>query len=172
MPLQTETVHFSNEIQRLEQEREDLAEQVADLDDDNPEIERLAQQGQELDSFLQGLRWACEEWDVDSVTLAGLTGGEFGKVEDGLSGAARDNNGPSPGATRVHLVAEGTVEAPYISEEMSDREKISAVSQLPLHFLKWAESRVDTLSTVGEDTGNSFGDLVAEKRADANSTAE
>ncbi|MFC4549379.1 MULTISPECIES: hypothetical protein [Halorussus] len=183
MPLRTETIEFAEEIQRLEDEREELAEQLADLDDDNPVVPELAQRGHEIDTHLKGLRWARDEAHTDTVisnwttpaehvTLAGLTGGEFGAVEDTLvsEAAARGQSSPGDGATRVHLVAKGTVDAPYLPDEDDEKKTVAAVAQLPIPFLKWAEARVDELTSVGEEEGNSFGRLVAEKRAKKTST--
>lgn len=164
MPLQTEEFVFDDEIERLEAERADLADKVAEIDPSNPATERLAQQGQTLDAHLQGVQWACDEWDVDSVTLGGLTGGEFGQVEDQVVADNADGGSPGPGATRVYLVAKGTIEAPYIDDGMSDNERIAAVAQLPATYLKWAKTRVDDLTSVGNGAGKSFGDLVAAKR--------
>jgi hypothetical protein len=176
MPLQKDHIRFDDEIERLEQEREELAEQLAPLDDDNPAAQRLAQRGEDIDVNLKGLRWARDDahksdddsdgvpvWDepVDGVTLAGLTGGEYGQVEDELEG----ETGTGSGATRVYFVAKGTVDAPYVDPSAEYRQQVGAVSQLPIAFLKWAESKINDLSSVGEAEGNSFAALVQEKQA-------
>ena len=165
MPLQEHHYTFAEEISRLESEREDLAEQVADLDAGNPLIEQLSQRGTEIDSHLEGLEWARSEWDVDGVTLAGLTGGEFGHVEDELVADTKKQGGSGPGngATRIYFVAKGTVDAPYYDSEANFSTQIGAVSQLPIQFLKWAESRINDLTSVSEGNSTSFAALVAEK---------
>ena len=185
MPLKQEQIDFDEEIERLEQEREELADQVAALDGGNPVIKDLASQGSDIDVHLQGLRWARDEaatddavavWDedVDGVTLGGLTGGEFGHVEDTVNSdtSKRGVDSVGSGATRVYYVAKGTVNAPYLGDEMDYEREVGAVSQLPLPFLKWAEARIDELTTVGEEEGNSFAALVQAKRAGESSDDE
>jgi len=177
MPLRTETIHFDDEIERLEEEREDLAEKAASVDPDNPAVSLLEQKAQEVDARLQGLRWArdahnsevASAWDinVDAITLAGLTGGEFGQVEDRIgSDAANGDHDPGAGATRVYLVAKGTVEAPYYDGEDDFNKQVGAVSKLPINFLKWAEAKVNELTNVGGNEQTSFAALVAEKRTE------
>lgn len=176
MPLQSETIRFDEELDRLNSEREQLAEQLAGLESGNPAAKQLARDGQQLDTFRDGVRWALDHatsddsvsvWsdDVDSVTLSGLTGGEFGRVEDRLLDAG--GSGPQPGATRVHQVAAGTVEAPYYNESADRSQNVAAASQLPISFLKWAEHRIDDLTSVDSGNGKSFADLVQEKQAAA-----
>lgn len=168
MPLNEERINFDEEIERLEQEREAIAEQAASLDEGNPKRSELVQDGIDIDTYLQGLRWARDEWDVDTITLSGLTGGEFGRVEDAVvSAAAEQGDQPGSGVTRVHLVASGTVDAPYIEDDMSERERLASVSQLPIMFLKWAEHRVDELMTVGGNGSESFSDLLAAKQPES-----
>jgi len=174
MPLRTEHINFDEEVQRLEHEREELAEQVAEADD---APERLVQEGRELDAHLQGVRWARDRaarddavgaWDrdVDGIDLAGLTGGEFGHVEDAVVADALDRGDTrvGDGLTRIYYVAKATRDAPYVDDTMSFEDRIHAVSQLPVPFLKWAKSRVDELTRVGGEEGNSFDDLVAAKQ--------
>jgi len=168
MPLQTTEFVLDEEIDRLEEERAELVEQVADIAPDNPAVEELGKRGQTIDSYLQGLRWAREEWDVDSITLGGLTGGEFGQVEDKVN-AARERNGQrhNSGVTRVYYVAAGTVDAPYIDDDMDEDDRTAAVSQLPITYLRWAEAQIEELTSVGGNGQKSFGELVAEKRRTA-----
>lgn len=168
MPLNTREVDLSAELDRLEDERKEIADQAAEISPDNPAFDGLVGEGQSLDTHIRGLSWALDEWDADTVTLSGLTGGEFGKVEDELADAAakRDRRGGQPGARRVYLVAFGTVDAPFVDDEMSDDERIASAAGLPVAFLKWAESQVNELSTVGNGSGSSsFTQLLAEKRS-------
>lgn len=182
MPLQEEHVRFDEEIQRLEQEREDLAIQLAGLEDDNPVANELAERGQTIDSYLQGLYWARDQaasdenvpvWDadVDGITLAGLTGGEFGQVEDEVVSdtIARGDDRVGEGALRVYYVAKGTVDAPYVDDGMEFEQQVAAVSQLPITFLKWANNKVDDLTTVGGNLETSFGELLAETSSEQDS---
>ena len=172
MPLRTETYTFAEEIERLEQRCQEIAEQAVDLEDGNPRKQELLAEGQQLDAQLAGVRWAqtahedevVPTWsdDVSAITLGGLTGGEFGRIEDDLTTSGAD---VGKGATRVHLAEAGTVDAPYLDSSMGERERISAVAALPLPFLKWAEDRVNHLTGVGEGNGKSFGDMLQDAQA-------
>lgn len=183
MPLQTDQISFDAEINRLEDEREELAEQLARLETGNPAAEQLAEQGQTIDGHLQGLRWARDEaaddenvsvWgeDVDSITLAGLTGGEFGQVEDAVVSdtLASGEDRVGEGSLRVYNVAKGTVEAPYLDDEMNYEQRVGAVSQLPITFLKWAHHRIDDLTSAGGNGDESFASLVTAKQAELDET--
>lgn len=167
MPLDEREVDLQEELERLEDKRVEIADQAADLDPENPAYDTVTSNGQTLDTHIRGLRWAVEEWDADTITLSGLTGGEFGRVEDELADAAasRDRRGGQPGARRIYLVAYGTQQAPHLPDDPTDDERIAAASGLPVAFLKWAESEINDLSTVGNETGRkSFSQLLAEKR--------
>jgi hypothetical protein len=158
---------LDEEAERLESEIDELAKQLAEISPDNPAYDTLLSKGKQLDTQLSGVEWGREEWDVDQITLSGLTGGEFGRVEDELSDAAasRQRRGGQPGARRVYIVAYGTDDAPYIDAGMDDDEKIAAAANLPVAYLKWAEAQINDLSTVGNENGRqSFTQLVAEKR--------
>ena len=175
MPLDEREVVLSDEADRLEAELVELDEQIASLDPDNPAYDRIDGRGRSVDLYLDGLQWALDNWDADSVTIAGLTGGEFGKVEDELAdaAAARQRRGGQPGARRVYLVAFGTVDAPYVGDEMSDDERVSAASGLPLAYQKWAEAQVNELSTVGGNGRGGWRQSATEKRqasADTNTS--
>lgn len=172
MPLQTETITLADELDRLHDEREALAADVADLDAENPAYDRLVSGGRTLDNHIAGVEWALDEWDVETVTFAGLTGGEYGRVEDRVKSDSIANGKQSAGgAARIHMVASGTVDAPYVDGADSYEAKLAAAAKLPFQYLQWAQSRVDDLTSVGNDAGTSFADLVKEKQA-ATSTDE
>ncbi|GAB6863214.1 hypothetical protein ACFR97_10270 [Haloplanus litoreus] len=163
MPLDTEYYEFSAEIERIEEAMQDIAETLGPLDPDNPIVPTLEQQGSQLQSQADGLRWALRTWDVDGVTLAGLTGGEYGHVEDGMGEAG-------PGKARVYFVAKGTVEAPYVDEEMSLDDRVASASGLHIGYLRWADARVSELMSVEGNDGTRFNDLLVEARQKQTST--
>jgi len=163
MPLDTEDYDFREELERIGAAMEEVAETLAPLEEDNPVAPTLTQQGKNLESQADGLRWALRTWDVDGVTLAGLSGGEYGHVEDEMDGGGA-------GKARVYFVAKGTVEAPYIEEEMSFEERVGAVSQLPIGYLRWADARIDDLMGVEGNGGRRFNDLLVDARQETTST--
>lgn len=175
MPLQTRTYDLAEEVQALEADRDDLAAEAAALDRDDPERQDLVQRGQEIDTFLDGLDAVLDPPagvsipQFEEVTLGGLTGGEYGQVEDRLVSAALDRGDDSvgSGAERIHLVAQGTVDAPYLDDDAGYEQAIAATAQLPLGYLKWAEAEINEMTAVGNGERESFERLVA-----ATSTSE
>lgn len=171
MPLRTETITFAEEIDRLERERERLAEEVADMAADDPARAQNVERGNDIDGYLDGLEWAMRAheddavpaWDeaVDAVTLGGLNGGEYGKLEQDLSEAAQQSEQGITGAQRVYQVRAGTVTAPYLDPSADEISQLTAVASLPVGFLQWAQHRIDELSSVGNGDRESFADLVA-----------
>jgi len=166
---------LTEEIDQIIAERGELAETVAEMDDDNAKRQQKAQRGLELDAYLDGLEWAqtahedddFPQWDEDgdSVTLAGLTGGEFGEIEGEVSDGV-DRGQSAQQVERVAKVRIGTVDAPYLSGQASDTQEIAAVAGLPIGFLRWAGAQVEDLSSVGNDERSDFGTLLAEKSED------
>ena len=174
MPLREETLRFDEEIERIEAERDELADVVAEADANTQAVAQKAQRGTELDAHLDGLEWAQNahddadvpvwEDDVEAITLGGLTGGEYGALEQDLSEAQANSDRGALGAQRVYQVRAGTVDAPYLDASAADTEQLAAVASLPVGFLKWAQDRIDDLSSVGNGDRQSFDDLVSERR--------
>jgi hypothetical protein len=165
VPFDTETIDLDAERDRLLEAREDLAAKVAGIEADNPAHDGLVAEGKRIDNRLQGVEWAIAEWDVDTVTLAAPTGGEWGRMEDRIA-EARDGADvePGQGASRVYQVAQGTVEAPYVDGAETFEQRLSATAQLPVPYLKWANGRINELMSVGNGERRSFDALVAAKR--------
>ena len=164
---------FDEEIDRLEQEREDVADRAADLPQDSPAFAQQARRGMDLDRYLRGLRWARDEahtdtdvpaWDeaTESVTLGGLTAGEYGRLQQQLQSDGDDL------PERVYDVVAGTVQAPYWNDGATEPEQFAAVGSLPPAFVSWASAQISDLTEVGEGNGKSFGELLADRRATQN----
>jgi len=165
MPLDTATVDLEAEREDLLETRENLAEKLAGIEPSNPAYDGLEAQGKRIDNRLEGIEWALAEWDDTTVTLAAPNGGEFGKVEDRIAEAGDTTDvEPGQGASRVYMVAQGTVEAPYVDDAETFEAKLSATAQLPVAYLKWANDRINELMSVGNGERRSFGALVAAKR--------
>lgn len=165
MPLDTEFYPFDEEIERLTELMQETAESLAPLDPDNPMAVPLEQSGVQLESQVEGLQWARDEWDVDGVTLGGLTGGEYGYVEDSVDAGQQ-------GKARVYMVAKGTVRAPYVDDEMSEDERVAATADLPIGYLRWADARINELMGVEGNDSPRFGDLLAEARQQQTTSTE
>jgi len=166
MPLRTKTYTFDDEEQRLQDEIDEIETAINEAGDgaSNEAAQTILERLQTLQTQLEGVRWARDEahdvdyaptWDeqADAVTLGGLTGGEFGKMQDDLDGAGT-------GAARVYQVEMGTEQAPYLDDDMGKDERISTVSNLPVHYLMWAESRIDELTGLAGNGQMNYGELL------------
>lgn len=163
MPLRTETIHFDAERDRLTEQMEDLAERQANWQDrDENRARELLRQGNALENQREVLAHLAEEWDRESVTLAGLTTGEVNLVED--TADKHDNV-----RERDAWVAIGTHDAPYLEHDPEDytidayEDTVLAVADLPLPYVRWAEAKIADLSHLGADEGNGYLALVRDK---------
>jgi len=177
MTLRETGINISEEIDRIEQERQELAEKVVDADKGDLRRQQWVQRGKELDAHLDGLEWARDkahddpdvpQWDrkAEAVTLSGLTGGEYGGMEADIAEDAAESDRSGAGAQRVYQVRAGTVDAPYLDGDLSDRQEFAAVAGLPIGWLKWAEAKIDKLSSVGNGDRSDFAALLAEKQSE------
>ncbi|WP_135806213.1 hypothetical protein [Halorussus marinus] len=151
---------FDDEVDRLEDRIQELTEALADIDDDSPQAQQLASQKQELAAQKKGVLWArgfpedddregafesddFPMWDedVDGVTLGAVRANVYGNIQNDLE--SDPNAGGGTSATL--LVAEGTVEAPYIDDSMTDAQHAGVVGQLHPFYRKWAEARISEL---------------------------
>lgn len=164
MPLDTEPYDFDAEIERLEDERQELAEragtEAAESDDglSAAAVQQAQQRGTQLDNYLAGLRWAREHCDADSVVLGGLTAGDDALVEDHVTDARQQGDGPDTamGRTRMHVVAAGTVEGPWLAEDGDHLATVSNVADLHPGLVQWAEEHINSLGTVEGNGQSSF----------------
>lgn len=163
MPLQTETIDFDEEQNRIREEMQELAEEQANWEGSEDHAQRLLEQGLQLENLLNAMEWAAEEWDVDGVTFAGLTSGEINRVEDTAEShdAVRE---------RDAWVAAGTQDAPYLAhdpgaiEQDAFEDTVGNVVDLPRPFVMWAEEKVGELSHVEVDAGNGYLAMVADEQ--------
>lgn len=159
---------------RLGEARDRLAEQC-------DEVEALAEEADDTASA-ESVQWSLNELNQQgaavadllaehgadaTVTVHGLTAGEFGRVEDRVQAMRdqRDGQASLPGYHRVVYAAAGLDAAPFFDpddvanppwEQRSARErldaKVAAVADLPPALAKWLYARVDEATT--PDTGN------------------
>ncbi|WP_254766503.1 hypothetical protein [Salinilacihabitans rarus] len=176
MPLTTETTTIDEAIEALEEQREALADQLAQIPPaertpDNDEVVQIQAEASEVERHLGGLEWACEQYGGDAVfELAGLTTSEIAHVNDRTNDFRQTTITPTQsveGAASVFWIAEGVREAPFFDgvDEADDpfERKVAAIRGLPKQLTDWLEAEINDLSTVGEREGNSFDALVAAK---------
>jgi len=149
---------FAEEIDRLEDRIADLQAEADDKEDGSNEEAVLVETIQTLQTQRKGAIWACpgrgesedahedddfQMWDepVEGVTLGAVRARTFANLENDLES---DPNAGS-GTSSILLIADGTLEAPYVGEDMRDAEIAGAVGKLHPWFLKWAEGRITAL---------------------------
>lgn len=149
MTFNVTTIEFAASIAELEEQIEELTERLESLDEGNPLIPQIKQQRSQLKTQRKGAVWARDRayesedfsaWDedVDAVTLGGVRAGAFAGIES----EARHRDGEG---TDLLLIADGTVDAPYIDDGMSDEQVAAAVGQLHPYYRAWASGRIDEI---------------------------
>lgn len=167
MPLTEKTIKFGAERERLQEQMEDLASQQVELQDKgrDEKVQEVLIQGNELNNQRNILGHLADEWDMDSVTLAGLTAGEVNLVEDVVEDYPEVRE-------RDAWVAIGTIDAPYLAHNPDGVTRneyettIQNVMDLPLPYVRWAEGKISELSHLGADMGNGYLRLVADKQGE------
>lgn len=180
MPIQTRAIDIDEERERLHDQMAETAEEQALYDD--PEAARYQQlfaRGQQLQRYREILAWVAEEWDVDSIELAGLSPGEINRINDLVD---------ETGATERDLfVAVGTVDdaVPYLQHdpEVVSQDTIKStqaikqtlgevVDTTPIPYVRWAEERINDLTHPGVDEGNGYLSLLSAKQRERKSNPE
>lgn len=171
MPRTTETYDLEEERDRIDTKLDELADEVAELDEDNPLRGRKAEEANSLERHLTGIQWALtpdEEEDRDpytEVTLGSLTAGEHADVRDSATSVSKTSHKSSEGSSMILYAAKGVVEAPFLPDSAGYDAKIGNVSNLQPQFVEWLAERVDELTTPDVE-GNGFGERVAERMSE------
>jgi len=170
MTRNTTRIEFSEEIERFDALLDELAATAARADDESVEHEEAVLEATQIEGqFLPGLEWAREEFDDSTVVLGGLTTGERGRVLDRVQDAQRQKVGfqqddaAAEGLAVPFWCAAGVEEAPFLDSHDYEA-KVKAVRDLPPQFTAWLEHRIDDLTTLDHDAGNSFAERVEAKK--------
>lgn len=167
MPLDTQTYDLDAEIDRMEREREQAAERLAEMDTDSPAAQKHAETGEDMTKYLSGLRWYRDEFDADTITLGALTNGERNMIKQVVQEVS------VAGVQQNAYVAQGTLDAGYLEHDPDEttmgefKDTVAAVAELHPMFVDWAENEISQLGRMDGEMGNSFRDLVLEKRTQA-----
>ncbi|WP_135851298.1 hypothetical protein [Halorussus salinus] len=163
-------IDIAEEIDRLDERLDELAATAAEADEESVEHEEAVMEATRIEGqFLPGLRWASDEFADATVRVGGLTTGERGRVLDRVQAAQRQQVGFDPGdgapeglATPFWCAA-GLEDAPFLDGHDFEA-KVWAVRDLPPQFTAWLEHRIDDLTTLDHDAGNSFAERVEAKQ--------
>lgn len=165
MPLDTRTIDLASELESLKQEREDKATELVELPDDAPASAQLAQEGVQLDNYINGLAWAVEEYGEINIVVGSVNSGERNLVQDiadDLPGSALSNV----------YIAVGTRDAPWLAHDPNQlakqtesiKETVKETTGFHPSFEDYLEREIRELESVGSGTGKSFRELVLAKR--------
>lgn len=179
MPRNTTTLQLGDALDDLNNRLDELAERTVDetrdtADDQREDIEATMQHaGGTVERYRDGVSWAVDEYGADAtVTIGGLTTGEYGRVEDRAADASREKGGGSTeGIVRVFQIAAGLEDAPFVDAGAGFEERAAAVRELPPQLAEWLQSKVNEQGSLGGN-GKSFSSLLAEKQAGETSTDE
>jgi len=147
---------FDEEEDRLDDEIADLQDRIAELQDgddvNSDTLQTLQAQLSKLQSQRKGVVWARDTapghedfpmWDeaADGVTLGAVRAATFGTMQNDLES---DPNAGS-GTSDILYVADGTVDAPFVSDDLSDKQLVGVVGQLHPWYIQWASAAIDRL---------------------------
>lgn len=157
MPLRTETYTLADEVERIEGELTDLGEEAAGYEPDTPHFERAESTAQQLYFHLEGLQWALDEWDVETVELGALSAGEYALMDKHISDSSSQQQ------RRNVFVGVATVDAPYVGETPQATVEAVADTCHP-YYTRWAESRANKLLRGDSGNTNPFYESLAENQ--------
>lgn len=162
MPFRTETYHVGDELDRLDDRLDDLADATTEAEPGSSERERLVSDGAVANAHLNGLQWVAAEYGRDAeIVLGGLNKGEQAEVYDRADAAGTEVVGVgetgTDGVKSVFRTAMGLVDGPFVDADAGFERRIQVVrNDLPVELCRWIEDEVNDLTTVGGgDEGNS-----------------
>ena len=189
----TETVDLTEELERLREQKRELADKAAECDPESDMSARLYEQGTLVDKRIRGVKWArdhahtdsalptrdgtgrpCPVWDedVDELVFQSVQA-ELPLIEDEVGSKAHALDLKSTaGMSRLRTIAYGTARAPYHDPDVDVDARVAAISELPSEFRRWAESVIVGISTLGNGNETSFAAAVHERRTEAQQDEE
>lgn len=165
----TETYDLEAELERIDSELDDLADEAAEAGD-LPDADRA--RAQQLERQYVGLEWALHPEDhesrepYESVTISELTAGSYIKAGAQAEADARDADLPAGADTdRLYRVAQAVEDADFLPDGPTFDQTLVGIGGLKPQFFFWLEQRVDDLTTPDVSGGN-FAQRVAERTSD------
>lgn len=160
------TLALADERDRLDERLDELADKIVAADDPTT----LQQVASQVETRLSGVAYLCSQYDPEaaSVTVRGLTAGEYARVEDRLAAMRDEADGDRiPGSETNVFAAAGLVAAPFIDDRDPDLDTaLQAVAGQPIGVAKWLESRVNEETTVEGNGYARLSERIAARRGD------
>lgn len=151
---------FDPDTLTLAAERDRLAAEYdrveADLRGMSPDNARAAAKQQylgDLDHMGREVQALIAEYGADAtLTVRGLSAGEYAKVENRTAEAAEAVNGSAaPGSGRLVFAAGGLVDAPFYDGDADDlNAKLACLADQPIGVRKWLEDLVNERTVADE----------------------
>lgn len=156
MTMRERTVVLADARDRLDARLDELADKIVAADDPSA-LQSVASQ---VETRLSGVAYLCGEYDPEaSVTVRGLTAGDYARVEDRLARMREEAPGDRlPGASTNVFAAAGLVAAPFVDERDPDLDDaLPVVANQPVGVAKWLEHLVNEETTVGDEDFRGLG---------------
>lgn len=148
-----DTLTLADELQRLATEYDDTEADLLDMAADNARAAAKQQYLGDLDHMGREVQALIDEYGPDAtVTVRGLTAGEYAKVENRTAEAAERVSGSSaPGSGRLVFAAGGLCDAPFYDGEADDlNAKLECLAGQPIGVRKWLEDLVNDRTVADE----------------------
>lgn len=175
MPLDAEHLTLEEAFADLEDEKEGLADEIAQIPpdnraDENDEYLDLLRRSNTVLKHIGALEYVREEYGDDvEFEFRGLSTGEFLTVRDRKNDLRAESITPTKSVeevSRIFFVAAGLEHGPGV-DAGDDFEATCAIvrDEWPPQLTEWAEEQISALTTVGEAEGNGSEQLAADFRA-------
>lgn len=149
-----DTLTLQAEIDRLAAEYDDTEADLTDLEADSARAASKQRYLGDLDQMGREVAALADAHGEDAtVTVRGLSAGEYAKVENRTAEAASNvsGSGGAPGSGRLVFAAAGLVDAPFYDGDEGDlNAKLQALAEQPVGVRKWLEDLVSERTVADE----------------------
>lgn len=147
--LESKTLRLGDEVKRLDGKLDDLATTLQNADD-GADTSAIRARAGDVESQYNALLHLIDEHGADAtVTISGLTAGDYYRVKD-KTAAIRDDIGQSgqmPGTRELVFAAGGLTDAPFLADGADFDERIRTLGDQPVGVPDWVAGHASDLST-------------------------
>lgn len=166
MSEHTHELDLEAERERLDHRLEKASDEAAKYDRDSPQFDKAVKQGQQLDQQMLGLLHLQDAYDDPRIVIREVRQQEYADVGDRVSDLSEEMIGRQSvdNASKGYLVAQGLVEAPFISEDDTFEQRVEAVGDQYPQVVKYLAAKINEVSTPDVDFPNRFAERYQAKR--------